>query len=45
MENRLRKAVREGFLAPMRGNGGAVEADETFIGPEPNKPKKTRLSA
>jgi hypothetical protein len=38
--DRLRKAMRSGELAPFGGNGGVVEADETFIGHEPGKPKK-----
>ena len=32
MEHRIREAMRSGDLAPFGGNGGAVEADETFIG-------------
>jgi transposase-like protein len=40
MFHRIREAMREGDLSPMGGNGGAVEADETFIGREPGKPKK-----
>ena len=32
--------MRDGSLAPFGGNGGVVEADETFIGREPGKPKK-----
>jgi transposase-like protein len=40
MGHRIREAMREGSLAPMGGNGGTVEADETFIGREPGKPKK-----
>ncbi|SDW82486.1 Transposase zinc-ribbon domain-containing protein [Albimonas donghaensis] len=40
MEHRIREAMRSGELAPFGGNGGAVEADETFIGREPGKPKK-----
>ena len=35
MEHRIREAMREGQLSPFGGNGGAVEADETFIGREP----------
>lgn len=35
MSHRIREAMRDGSLAPMGGNGGAVEADETFIGREP----------
>jgi transposase-like protein len=40
MAHRIREAMREGELAPMGGNGGIVEADETFIGREPGRPKK-----
>jgi len=40
MAHRIREAMREGQLAPMGGRGGIVEADETFIGGEPGKPKK-----
>ena len=32
MSHRIREAMRTGNLAPMGGNGGVVEADETFIG-------------
>lgn len=38
MSHRIREAMRDGSLAPMGSNGGAVEADETFIGREPGKP-------
>src|SRR5919199_1216129 len=38
MAHRLREAMREGPLAPMGGNGGTVEVDETFIGREPGVP-------
>ncbi|GJE70172.1 IS1595 family transposase [Methylorubrum podarium] len=46
LAHRIREAMREGALAPfggvdgMPGAGGIVEADETFIGREPGKPKK-----
>ena len=40
IEHRIREAMRDGQLAPMGGTGGIVEADETFIGREPGKPKK-----
>ena len=45
LAHRIREAMREGSLAPMGGvsglpgAGGIVEADETFIGREPGKPK------
>ena len=35
MAHRIREAMRSGGLAPMGGNGGIVEADETFIGKDP----------
>lgn len=39
--HRLREAMREGGLAvPFGSNGGAVEADETFIGKKKGVPKK-----
>ena len=37
--HRIREAMRSGELAPMGGNGGIVEADETFIGNDPTRPK------
>jgi transposase-like protein len=40
LAHRIREAMRAGGLAPMGGLGGAVEADETFIGREPGKEKK-----
>lgn len=40
MAHRIREAMRSGDLAPMGGNGGFVEVDETFIGREPGKPVK-----
>jgi transposase-like protein len=41
VSHRLREAMRDGGLAvPFGTGGGAVEADETFIGREPGKPKK-----
>src|SRR4051812_46088415 len=32
MAHRIREAMRDGGLAPMGGNGGIVEADETYFG-------------
>lgn len=32
LTHRIRECMRSGELAPMGGNGGAVEVDETFIG-------------
>jgi transposase-like protein len=40
MAHRIREAMRTGELAPFGGGGTPVEADETFIGREPGKPKK-----
>lgn len=40
LTHRIREAMRDGSLAPMGGAGGVVEADQTFIGREPGKPKK-----
>ena len=39
MSHRIREAIRTGGLAPMGGNGGVVEIDETFIGQDPDAPK------
>jgi transposase-like protein len=39
MSHRIREAMRTGGLAPMGGNGGVVEIDETFIGRDPDAPK------
>jgi hypothetical protein len=40
LAHRIREAMQDGSLARMGGAGGTVEADETFIGREPGKPKK-----
>jgi transposase-like protein len=40
MMHRIREGMRLGKLALMGSGGSAVEADETFIGREPGKPKK-----
>lgn len=40
LSHRIREAMREGELAPLGVEGGAVEVDETFIGREPGKPIK-----
>jgi transposase-like protein len=40
MEHRIREAMRSGDLAPFGANGGIVEADETFIGNDPDRPKQ-----
>lgn len=38
MSHRIREAMREGNLARFGANGGAVEADETYIGNDPAFP-------
>jgi transposase-like protein len=38
--HRIREAMRDGDLTPFGGNGGVVEADETFIGRLKGVPKK-----
>ena len=40
MAHRIREAMRDGELAPMGGNGGIVEVDETFIGRKKGKEVK-----
>jgi transposase-like protein len=40
MSHRIREAMRDGVLAPMGGNGGIVEADETYYG----KTKEPKIS-
>lgn len=40
MSHRIREAMRSGSLAPMGGDGGVVEVDETFIGQDPDRPRK-----
>jgi transposase-like protein len=46
MSHRIREAMRDGSLAPMGGDGGTVEADETYFGkqenPQPSKQRKGR---
>ena len=42
LSHRIREAMRSGELAPMGGNGGEVEVDETFIGKKAEKPKGAR---
>jgi transposase-like protein len=39
LTHRIRECMRSGELAPMGGNGGVVEIDETFIGKEPGMKK------
>jgi hypothetical protein len=40
MSHRIREAMRSGDLAPMGSGGGMVEVDETYIGNDPDRPKK-----
>jgi hypothetical protein len=40
MMHRIREDLRMGEPALIGGGGGVVEADETFTGREPGKPKK-----
>ena len=40
MSHRIREAMREGAFVPMGGNGGIVEADETFLWDDKTIPKK-----
>lgn len=42
LSHRIREAMRFGDLAPFGSDGGAVEADETFIGREPGVPMPKR---
>lgn len=39
--HRIREAMRDGTLAPMGGAGSIVEVDETYIGRDHSKPKKS----
>jgi transposase-like protein len=42
MSHRIREAMRSGALAPMGGNGGIVEADETYLWQK--APEKRRVT-
>lgn len=46
MSHRIREAMRDGTLAPMGGNGGPVEIDETYFGrmetPRPSPHRRGR---
>jgi hypothetical protein len=44
MSHRIREAMRSGGLAPMGGEGGVVEVDETYYGQKPGV-KKNRGTA
>jgi transposase-like protein len=39
MSHRIREAMRDGQLAPMGGNGGSVEIDETYLWKASPKPR------
>ncbi|MCC7267719.1 MAG: IS1595 family transposase [Caulobacteraceae bacterium] len=41
LAHRIREAMRSGDLAPFGGAGGVVEADETYIGRDPEEPLRT----
>jgi len=44
LSHRIREAMRDGELAPFGGAGGVVEADETFIGRDPDaEPSKMAI--
>lgn len=44
MAHRIREAMRQGDLdTPMEGGGGSVEADETFIGKDPDADPNNRM--
>jgi transposase-like protein len=45
MSHRIREAMRSDDMTPFGGNGGIVEADETFIGIEPNAKDFTKARA
>lgn len=38
MAHRIREAMKQGFGGPLGGNGGTVEADETYFGNKEGKP-------
>jgi transposase-like protein len=42
MLHRIRLALREGNWSKMGGDGGPVEVDETFVGPDPRKMHSSR---
>jgi transposase-like protein len=45
LTHRIREAMRTGGLAPMGGNGGVVEADETYIGRQEGQPLRSKAHA
>lgn len=42
MSHRIREAMRDGSLGPLGGEGGTVEADETYFGPKDGEAKKAK---
>lgn len=42
LAHRIREAMRSGELAPFGENGGTVEADEAFLGNDPDMPSPTK---
>src|SRR6266705_1847605 len=42
MSHRIREAMKDGGVEPFGGNGGVVEADETFIGRDKRRQKTKR---
>jgi transposase-like protein len=42
MSMRIREAMRSGDLSPLGGEGGIVEVDETFIGPQERRRNEER---
>jgi transposase-like protein len=45
MAHRIREAMRAGGLAPLGGNGGIVEADETYFGPVEKAKVRTKTTS
>ena len=43
MSHRLREAMKDGFLAPLGGDGKTVEADETYLSKSPKTRKPANL--
>lgn len=44
MAHRIREAMRSGDLAPFGEGGGSVEADEVFIGNDPDMPSPSKFT-
>ncbi len=45
MSHRIREAMRSGSLAPMGGNGGIVEADETYLWQKAPEKRRTATTS